>query len=138
MTDPMSLGQWASAAQDSRAVAACSIDEWRRIEEVLAPVIGQAGFRAVYAHSLALGRKAMPWLPAAVREGPGAISFAPLQAALAERPVLECSAADDALRQVFREVLASLIGGGLTARLLTRPRGAGQPGTAADEMHFTP
>lgn len=118
--------QAARAGPESSAVAAPALVEWQRIEAVLAPVIGRRGVAAIYGRSLALTRRLFPWLPAPTTDATtGCIAHTPLHAALASRPDLESAAAEAALQQSFREVLASLVGAPLARRLLALRGGAG-------------
>lgn len=114
-----------SLAADSCGVAARSVQEWCRIEQALAPIIGHGGVGAVYGRSLTLARGTFGWLPAATEGTIGSMALARLHAALAGQPAAESAAADDAMQQTFRDVLASLLGAPLAGRLLASGQRAG-------------
>jgi hypothetical protein len=105
-------------AADSRGTADRALIEWRRIEHCLAPIIGYGGVGAIYRRSLAPTRAEFTWLPVAHAATCGRTEWAPLYRALARQPVPESSAADAALQQAFRHLLASLIGEPLARQLL--------------------
>ena len=113
-------------APDSRVAAERALLEWRRIEQCLAPIIGYGGVGAIYGQSLAVARAEFAWLPAAHEPGPGRTGWAPLYQALAGQPGPESSAADAALQQAFRHLLASLLGGPLARQLLEPRQGVGR------------
>ena len=112
-------------APDSRVTARRALLEWRRIEQCLAPVIGDGGVRAIYRRSLAIARTEFAWLPVVHEARPGRTEWAPLYQALARQPVPESSAADEALQRAFCDLLASLLGGPLARQLLARQRDVG-------------
>lgn len=113
-------------ASDSGVMAKRALLEWLRIEQCLAPIIGYGGLGAIYGQSLAVARAEFAWLPAAHEPGPGRTGWAPLYQALAGQPGPESSAADAALQQAFRHLLASLLGGPLARQLLEPRQGVGR------------
>ena len=89
---------------------------WKRARARLVPVIGESGFRILFARSLHLARREHAWLartPVAAEE-----VFDDLQASFDARPRNEAQAADRALTGHFIALLHSLIGVALTGRLL--------------------
>ena len=126
----------APPAADTEAgqVADAAVQTWRAVDAALSPIIGQRGVAALYKRSLVLARTQHPWL-AAVHEDtrpPG--DFTPLHAALARQPGLAAAAAQEALLQIYRDVLAQLIGAPLTERLL---RSIGPPPLNRQPMQDT-
>lgn len=114
---------------DAARVAEAAAASWREIHRALMPVIGPAGFGALYQRSLHVAGAPYPAL-AAVAETAGAPGdTARLQAALAQQSGAAALAASAALLQVFRDLLASLIGASLSDRILA-PAGLG-PSPAA-------
>lgn len=118
-------------AADSSAVAARAVLQWRRSEACLAPIIGHAGYLAIYRRSLALARPAFRWLPLPTDSTHGSTARAQLHAALIGQTGQESSAGDAALRRAFGDLLGSLVGGRLATRLLELRRIGGQAETAA-------
>ena len=112
-------------------LSTAAIATWRGLESTLVPLVGHRGYVALLGRSLHLVRQAHPWLP----PGPGPSGAAgdllmALQTALAGQAAGTCAAAHAAMVEAFCEVLASLIGGPLTERVL-RPVGS-PSGTAGD------
>ncbi len=109
------LSESADAAQIGLATAAT----WIGIQTALAPIVGQRGMAALYKRSLHLGAQAWPWLAAAQGDDePAPCDFTPLQTTLAAQSPASAAAGSLALLQTFHTLLQSLIGAGLTDRLL--------------------
>ena len=112
-TEPAGL-----VATDSHRIAQRAMLAWRRMEEIVAPIIGVGGVGAIYGRSLACARRAFPWLPV-VHDFPcSRIELASLREALARQPASEASSADAMLQKTFGDLLASLVGSRLANRLL--------------------
>ena len=113
-------------------LAAAALVTWRGVEAMLAPVFGSRGFCAMFGRSLFLAREAHAWLPTApVAASSSRDLFGLFEAALAAQPAAEAAAAHAAMLETFCGVLASLIGGPLTERVL-RPVLDGPNGHAGD------
>jgi len=128
-SDPADL-----AATDSHWSARRAMLAWRRMEEVVAPIIGAGGVGAIYGRSLACARRAYPWLPVVHGFPCRRIELASLCDALAGQPAAEASSADAMLQEAFGELLASLVGSRLANRLLgltfeASPENPGQEGS---------
>lgn len=106
---------------DAHAIAELAVAGWRRIDAVLAPVIGHGGVAALYRRSLFLARVERPWLPGVHAGALDPVEFSELRAALALQAASEADAANKALQRTFHDLLASLVGSALTERLL-RPQ----------------
>jgi hypothetical protein len=95
-----------------------AVRAWRRLAERLSPIIGERGFRVLYARSLLLAQPDFPFL---LLPPPGSDAqesfFASLKQSLEGHPALAADA-DRALLLTFTGLLNSLIGEGLTARLV--------------------
>ena len=120
MTERIQAGLAQLAAQDANAaqIADAAVAIWRGVDTALSPIIGQRGVAALYKRSLYLSRADSPCL-AAVAEGallPN--DFDGLRAALALQTSADAVGANGLLLQNFTELLSSLIGASLTARLL--------------------
>jgi len=103
---------------DAASVAAAGCSIWRRITEILSPIIGGLGVAALYKRSLHLTRVAHPWLPGPHDDPGGLDNLDVLQRALASQTASIAAAANTALLVNFHDLLSSLIGPSLTERLL--------------------
>ena len=101
----------ASAAQIASAVTST----WQAIEAALWPIVGKAGVAALFQRSLLLAAKSHPWLPS---ESTLVLDIARLQAVLARQPSDVAADGGGAVLQSFHDLLATLVGPSLTARLL--------------------
>lgn len=115
---PASWKQLASAGADSGEIAEHAIALWRGISEALSPIIGQSGITALYQRSVYLTSVDHRCLQAAGELTSAPDPFALLRAALAPLSGAEAAVAASALAYTFRDLLARLIGGSLTERLL--------------------
>jgi hypothetical protein len=102
--------------QDAAAVALTAIGSWASIEARLAPIIGEDGFRVLFARSLHRARAEHPWLSRDPQSKD--TPFAVLQASLASRTPGEAKEGGQALLNHFTELLHALIGAELAARLI--------------------
>ena len=98
------------------AIAADAVRSWGEVQAQLAPIIGEDGFRVLYARSLHRARAQHPWL--ARDPVKGELPLATLQASLEAAPPQHAAEASRALRKNFNELLNALIGEELAARLL--------------------
>jgi hypothetical protein len=112
---------------DARAVAEEAVGAWEQIARVLAPIIGEGGFRALYARGLYLTRPKYPWLAATHGREQTDSPFSGLRVSLERRELTEAREASSALLVTFTELLATFIGEELTRRLLGSVRGYDGP-----------
>lgn len=115
---PTSWERLASEGADAGEIAEHAIALWRGISEALSPIIGQSGITALYQRSVYLTSVDHRCLQGASELAAAPDSFAPLRAALAPLSGAEAASAASALAYTFRDLLAHLIGGSLTERLL--------------------
>lgn len=104
------------AAVQSARIAATAVRNWQEMSVRLSPIIGEEGFRLLYKRSLHLAASKIPWLarmPAAADA-----SFSGLEAALEREAPAMAGEASQALLTTFTGLLHTLIGEGLTTRLL--------------------
>ena len=94
-----------------------AIAVWRAVFRKLGPLIGPLSTELLFARTLANHASAFPWLPQAA---PGATRslFADFERCLVGRPFDEVAEVNRALLSSYTEVLASLIGDGLTVRFM--------------------
>ena len=94
---------------------------WERAHVQLAPIIGEGGFRVLFARALHLTSKDHPWLELSPEAGE---PFVHLQASMAAQSTQEADKAGHALLATFTGLLHALIGESLTGRLLVSDAGA--------------
>jgi hypothetical protein len=115
--------QLADPGRSAQEVAESAERAWQGLADRLTPIIGERGFRALYARSLHLTQQDFPWMPLAPSgvEVP-ALPFSSLRESLQnQHPAL----AEDAHRMLLTTIttlLNSLIGETLTARLVHESR----------------
>ena len=102
----------------SAAVAAAAVAVWRDVSGVLSPIIGNSGFAALLKRSGYLTISACPGLAPATDQTPGAAQFSALHDLLTQLSSGDAARINGALLQTFQNVLDTLIGAPLTARLL--------------------
>jgi hypothetical protein len=101
---------------DGRAVAEIAAQMWGRVVSQVSPVIGDEGVRALYRRSLHLTKVALPRF-AEFNNEQSLRSFNELLPRLEPLDAADVSAFSSALLITFTELLATLIGEGLTTRL---------------------
>ena len=119
---------------DAARIADAAASTWRRVDEALAPIVGSRGVAALFKRSLYLTRAAHPCLAALDEQASQPETFAALGAALALQSPPAASAAHDALRLTFRDLLGKLIGAPLTERLLQSVSDPSSSGDAAQDI----
>lgn len=91
---------------------------WQAIDRALRPVLGSRGVEALYWRSLHLAAASHPWLaPGDEAAGPG-MDLAALAATLAGQEAAAAESGGRAMLDHLRQLLVSLVGASLTARLL--------------------
>ena len=101
---------------DSHEIAAAAVRSWDSVQSRLAPIIGEDGFRVLFARSLHRARIEHPWL---AREPVKADApFSMLKASLESQTPEHAADGSRALIAHFNELLNALIGEQLAARLL--------------------
>jgi hypothetical protein len=103
---------------DAKAVAEAASKRWEEIAERIAPIIGERGFRALYARSIHLAQASFPWLAPPAGPEQAHSFFATLTESLERQPPRVAADAQRALLLTFTQLLGAFIGGALTSRLL--------------------
>jgi hypothetical protein len=91
---------------------------WLAIHAALTPVVGQRGSAALYQRSLHLARTEYPWLAPACEDEVEPGDFAGLRSALSQQSAAAAATAHDTTVKTLQDLLANLIGGSLTQRML--------------------
>jgi hypothetical protein len=132
---PASLADRAAPGADAAQIADAVLDLWAQVDGALNPIIGHRGFSALYHRSLKLCVGRHPWLAASTPSPMAPADTALLHTALLQQDAAEAAAGASTLFQTFRDLLASLVGAGLTDQIL-QPVWA--PPSAADPAQDTP
>ena len=121
------LTQEAGPDADAKAVAAAAFRVYDKLAGQLALLIGEAGVRVLTARSLHLAQREFPWLAEARDPEQSESPFAQVRFCLErQEPVMATEAAAAALA-TFGGLVATLIGEGLTVRVLRAAWPSGFP-----------
>ena len=101
---------------DAPAIAAAAIRRWDFMQSRLAPIIGEDGFRVLFARSLHRARIEYPWLGREPVEAD--VPFATLKASLESQAPARAEEGSRALMFNFNELLNALIGKELSTRMV--------------------
>ena len=112
--------QWISSllARQTDPVADSAVRWWNLMASQVISIVGEEGFNSLYDRSVFLTRPGHPWLAADAPAPPAGSRFAQLKMNLQEQPPAQADAANTRLLITFTDILASLIGEPLTARIL--------------------
>jgi len=111
--------QRARPERQAEEVAELALRDWQGLADRLSPIIGERGFGALYARSLHLTQDAYPWLSLPPPQSPASEPFfATLRRSLELQDPTVAADAHRALLHTFTNLLNSLIGKVLTARLV--------------------
>lgn len=103
---------------DSMQIAVAVLGIWEEIDDALTPIVGPLGLVALYRRAVHLAAAQHPWLASRHEGVLTDTDPAVLKSVLARRSSAEAAAGGNAFLNTFHELLASLIGPSLTARLL--------------------
>ncbi|MEP7069907.1 MAG: hypothetical protein ABI789_11725 [Usitatibacter sp.] len=107
-------------SREAKTPAERAILTWEQVQSRLAPIIGEDGFRILFARSLHRARADHPWLARdAVK---GKFPFSTLTASLGSQAPALAEEGSCALMNHFNDLLNSLIGKDLAFRLLGKVR----------------
>ena len=99
-------------------IAAAVVAIWEEIDDALTPIVGPLGLVALYRRTVNLAAAQHPWLAGRDEGVLTDTDPAVLKSVLAQRSSAEAAAGGSTFLHIFHELLASLIGPSLTARLL--------------------
>jgi hypothetical protein len=105
-------------ARHADKAADAAIDFWGKLATEIISIVGEEGFRSLYARSLFLAQSNFSWLASALLSPQADLRFAELKMRLAEQTPAQASAANRLLLITFTDILASLIGEQLTTSIL--------------------
>lgn len=108
----------AALTTQPETVADATLYLWEQLAPQLVSIIGEGGFKPLYARSLRLAAKQHPWMAPDLAKSAIQERFTDLQACLSQQDAAEARLGSLALFNIFLGVLASLIGEKLTTYLL--------------------
>lgn len=106
------------AVSHMETVADGAFQRWTQVAKQLVTIIGDGGFDSLYDRSLYLTQVTYPWLGASSGSPQSDHRFAHLKASLEDQSPALARAAHISLLITFTDILASLVGEPLTARIL--------------------
>lgn len=112
------LAQHAGESPDAGAIAEAVLTSWHEMTVQLKPLLGERGVNALFRRTLHLMRTSFPGFVIPEGEGDSAVLLANLKADLGARDASDAYETGLSLLATFTELLATLIGGSLTERLL--------------------
>jgi len=112
------LARGNGSGASSEEVAASIAATYRDIEGALSPIIGARGVAALCNRSVHVARQSYPWLAGLEAGSQATMDVDSLTSLISQQTPSDAAAAGGLLLQTFHELLASLIGGSLTERLL--------------------
>jgi len=107
-----------ACVKDAKEVAETASRRWEDIAARIAPIIGERGFRALYARSVHMVQPRFPWAASPVAPEQAHSFFATFAESLERQPPGVAADAQQALLLTFTQLLDAFIGGALTSRLL--------------------
>ena len=115
----LTLTHRAGDAPDASAIAEATASTWRQMTALLTPVIGARGVDVIFRRALSLTSKVFPWLAIGEEHGDSAALLVSLKVQLAGRDTATATEVACTLMVTFIELLTTLIGKSLTARMLS-------------------
>ena len=112
------LAQKVARGEDAASIADAVTQAWQQADTVLTPLIGHRGLSALYQRSVHVTANTIPWLAVCYQGIQQSMQLDLLHEALAGQSSAEAAIASTELFRTFHDLLASLIGPSLTARLL--------------------
>jgi len=127
------LAHRVDADAEPAQIAAAVLAIWHDIDDALTPIVGPLGVVALYRRTVHLAAAQHPWLAGRDEGVLTDTDPAVLKSVLAQRSSTEAAAGGSAFLNTFHELLASLIGPSLTARLLRSVWEPPSSGSAAQD-----
>lgn len=112
------LAQRVAEDADSRQIAEAMGALWTDIDSALQPIVGRRGVAALFKRCLHVAAARYPWLAPLCEGSEPMVDVQQLTALFGAQPPASALEAGIELFDIFRELLVSLIGAGLSDRLL--------------------
>ena len=123
-------------ARQTDPVADSAVRWWNLMAAQVISIVGEDGFNSLYDRSVFLTQPSHPWLAADAPSPATGSRFAELKMSLQEQPPAQASVANTLLLITFTDILVSLIGEQLTARILRMAWGhEAQDSTGKEFIH---
>lgn len=106
------------AEQHTEKVADTAINLWEQVATQIISIVGEGGFDSLYARSVFLTQSKFPWLAASSGSPQADHRWADLKTSLEGETSALAIEANGLLLITFTDILASLVGEPLTARIL--------------------
>ena len=124
-------------AQPTGEAADAAINLWEQMATQIISIVGEGGFDSLYARSVFLTQSTFPWLVVGALSPQAGHRFAELKMCLQGQTPEQAGEANSLLLITFTNIMASLIGEQLTARILRSSWGseallAGHPNNTSD------
>ena len=119
--------------ENSFQIADDVLQAWRRLDIALSPLIGHRGVAGLYQRTLHVASRDHPWLAVCYKGITHDMNLDDLSAVLSQQTNTDAAQASGALLQTFHDLLGSLIGPSLTARLLHSVWISSSSGTSAQD-----
>lgn len=103
---------------DAPALAEAIVAVWQEIDLALTPIVGSRGFAALYKRSIYVTGRSHPWLMAVHDSALASVNLADLNSVFRQQPRAVAAAGAATLFDTFHDLLVSMVGPSLTARLL--------------------
>jgi len=105
-------------ANSSATSVGVNVVLWEQMAAQIISIVGEGGFKSLFARSVFLSQKTFPWLNADKLSSNAEHRFADFQVNLEQQPIEVSEEANCLLLINFTDILASLIGEQLTCSLL--------------------
>lgn len=105
-------------APQTEKVVENALGLWERLAAQIISIVGEDGFNSLYARSVFISQATFPWLAAGSVTAHNGQRFDELKMSFKGRAPAQASAASSLLLITFTDILSSLIGEQLAARIL--------------------
>lgn len=121
-------------ARHPEKIADAAIDLWEQLTIEIVSIVGEEGFRSLYAKGIYLAQPTFPWLMACALLPQNGQRFAELKKELERQAPSQAREANSLLLLTFTGILAALIGEPLTTRILRTAWGDDAPASTSKEF----
>ena len=112
------LSEKVARGEDVTSIADAVTQAWQQADAMLTPLIGHRGVSALYQRSVHVAANSAPWLAPCYQGIQHEMHLDLLKQTLVQQSSNDAAIASTELFRIFHDLLASLIGSSLTARLL--------------------
>lgn len=127
------LADKVAQGEGAASVAEAVTQAWQQADAVLTPLIGQRGVAALYQRSVHVTANTTPWLAVCYQGIQHEMQLDLLKRTLERQSSADAATASTELFRTFHDLLVSLIGPSLTARLLQSVWTSSSSGASAQD-----